>query len=178
MLRPALFVLLLTFGSALAQTQPVPQVHAGPTARFLAATESASLRLGSRVVLAEGSITKQFVACVDALPIDLYYPVVVRFLERELSPEERAEADAFFASELGSKFLNSVQAAASSGLPVDLSSLVANLSDADDLLPRNFLENSAGEKLLVKSLFRKGPARQEVAAANREMLKSCASTSR
>jgi hypothetical protein len=126
-----------------------------------------------RVVHEEGRVTAQHVACVDAQPVELFQPAAKRFLERELSPEERTAADAFFASPLGRKLHNFVVAAGGSGLPVDLSSLIVELNDEDQTLAQVFLDSSAGDKLLVKSLFRKGTARQEVVAKSREVLQAC-----
>src|SRR5262245_19478038 len=95
-----------------------PSGGSGSAARFLGALELASLRSGVRLVQAEGRITAQPVACVDAQPTDLFHSVAQRFLERELSPDEQATADAFFAGPLGRKLLGFVVAAGEAGLPV------------------------------------------------------------
>jgi hypothetical protein len=174
MQRLVLLALACIWG--IAGAQPInsrPTGESGSAARFLGALELASLRSGVRVVQAEGRITAQHVACVDAHPTDLFHPVAQRFVERELSAEEQATADAFFAGPLGRKLLGFVVAAGEAGLPVNLASLLADINAEEQSLAQAFLDSSAGDKILIKSLFRKGAARQEVVAKGREVLRSC-----
>ena len=153
--------------------EALPPRESGTAVRFLGAFELATLRTAVRLLQAEGRITAQQVACVDAQPTDLFYPAAQRFLERELLPEEQSTADVFFAGSLGRKFFGFVVASGEAGLPVNLASLVADINGEDQLLAQAFLESGAGDKLLIKALFRKGTTRQEVVARSREVLQSC-----
>ena len=156
--------------------EALPSREPGAAVRFLGALELATLRTGVRLLQTEGRVTAQQVACVDTQPTDLFHPAAQRFLQRELLPEERGIADVFFAGPLGRKFFGFVVASGEAGLPVNLASLVADINGEDQLLAQAFLESSAGDKLLIKALFRKGTARQEVVARSREVLQSCIHT--
>lgn len=90
-----------------------------------------------------------------------------------LTEDERVSSDAFFASPFGLQMMQMVDSAVVTGTDIvlDLRQLDTGGANAKDI--EAFLTSTAGDKLFVQLLYRKGATRQEVRAKSRQVVMQC-----
>ncbi len=135
--------------------------------------EYGSLRAAVHLVNQEGRLTQNQIDCLNRQPEDLYHSIMTNFYERDLSSEEQRLSDSFFSGVYGKKLKLFVDEAARTGLPFTIAPALSQLTEDEQKEALAFLESSAGNKILVQALFRKGSVRQEVVSRSRAVMQGC-----
>ena len=128
---------------------------------------------GIRLAREQGTVSSAQAECLVRQPSSVFHNAMNHFYESSLAPNEQRDADAFFSSSFGQQLSTNFVRAVAQGKPIPMDAILAAGAKPENRDASAFLESSAGDKILIQGLFRRGETRQEVVKIVRAASERC-----